>query len=197
MATGPRTRLDPAARRAQLVALGLEMLRARPLDQVVVDEIAAQAGISRGLLFHYFPTKRDFHVAVVQAAADEFYERTEPGPGLEVIDQLRSGTAAFLDYVAENREAYVGLVRGAAGGDPDLQAVFDATRSRVAGRILERLGVPAPAPPRVRLAVRGWVALSEEVAIDWIAAGDLDRDAVLEFLDHALIELVRIAASQG
>jgi AcrR family transcriptional regulator len=197
VATGSRTRLDPAARRAQLVALGLEMLRTRPLDQVVVDEIATEAGISRGLLFHYFATKRDFHVAVVQAAADELLARTAPAPGLEVLDQLRAGTAAFLDYVAENGDTYRGLVRGAAGGDPALQAVFDATRTRLTERVLDGLGVPPPAPPRIRLAVRGWIALSEEVAIDWLTAGDLPREAVLEFLDHALVRLVTIAARQG
>jgi AcrR family transcriptional regulator len=163
---------------------------------VVVDEIAAQAGISRGLLFHYFATKREFHVAVVQAAADELYRRTEPAAGSEPLDQLRSGTAAFLDYVAENPEAYVGLVRGAAGGDPALRAVFDTTRTRLTDRILEGLGVPPPAPPPVRLAVRGWVALSEEVAIDWLGADDIGRDAVLEFLDNALVGLVSIAAAQ-
>ena len=197
MASGPRTRLDPAARRAQLVALGLEMLRTRPLDEVMVEEIAGQAGISRGLLFHYFATKRDFHVAVVQAAADELLARTEPPPGLEVVDQLRAGTAAFLDYVAENRDTYAGLVRGAAGGDPALQAVFDATRTRLTDRVLEGLGTAPPVPPRLRLAVRGWIALSEEVAIDWITSGDLPRDAVLEFLDNALVRLVMIAGQQG
>jgi AcrR family transcriptional regulator len=75
----PRTRLDPDARRAQLVALGLRMLSTRPLDKVAIDDIAAEAGISRGLLFHYFPTKRDFHVAVARAAAADLLARTDIG----------------------------------------------------------------------------------------------------------------------
>ena len=197
MATTPRTRLDPEARRAQLVALGLEMLSTRPLDQVAIDEIAAEAGISRGLLFHYFPTKRDFHVAVVQAAADELYARTEPDAELPVVEQLRSGTEAFLDYVSENRDAYVSLVRSSGGGDPALQAVYEGTRTRFTDRVLQGLGVPGPPTPRLRLAVRGWVALSEEIVVDWLVTGDLDREDVVTFLDHALLHLVTLAATQG
>src|SRR5262245_65848066 len=77
MGPTPRTRLDRDARRAQLVQLGLEMLSTRPLDKVAIDDIAAEAGISRGLLFHYFPTKRDYHVAVARAAAQELLDRTD------------------------------------------------------------------------------------------------------------------------
>jgi AcrR family transcriptional regulator len=56
VANAPRTRLEPSARRAQLVDVGLQMLGARPLEQVAIDDVAAAAGISRGLLFDYFPT---------------------------------------------------------------------------------------------------------------------------------------------
>jgi AcrR family transcriptional regulator len=173
------------------------MLSTRPLDQVAIDEIAAEAGISRGLLFHYFPTKRDFHVAVVQAAADDLFARTAPDPDLPIVEQLRAGTAAFLDHVSANRDAYVALVRSSGGGDPELRAVFDATRSRFTDRVLQGLGVPLPPPPRLRLAVRGWVAFSEEVVVDWLVTGDLARDDVITFLDHALVHLVALAASQG
>lgn len=196
MVNGSRTRLDPAARRAQLVALGLEMLSKRPLDQVVIDEIAAEAGISRGLLFHYFPTKRDFHVAVVQAAADDIYARTEPDPELPVRDRLRHSLEAFVDYVSDNSDAYTSLLRGAAGGDPALRAVLDDSRTRFTARVLAGLGVPDPPPSRLRLAARGWVAFTEETTVDWLAAGDLGRDGLIDLLDEALVALIALAARQ-
>jgi AcrR family transcriptional regulator len=197
VATRTRTRLDPQARRAQLVGLGVDMLSTRPLDQVAIDEIAAEAGISRGLLFHYFPTKRDFHVAVAQAAADDLLARTAPDPERPVVEQLRAGIEAFLDHVSGNRDAYVSLVRSSGGGDPALQAVFEATRAAITGRVLRALGVPDPPSPRLRLAVRGWVALTEEVVVDWLVTGDLARDDVISLLDHALVQLVALAAAQG
>jgi AcrR family transcriptional regulator len=196
VATGSRTRLDPAARRAQLVALGLEMLSTRPLDQVVIDEIAAEAGISRGLLFHYFPTKRDFHVAVVQAAADDLCARTEPDPSLPVRERLRGSLEAFVDYVSENRDAYIALLRGTAGGDPALRAVVDETRSRFTNRVLAGMEVPDPVPARLRLAARGWVAFTEEATLDWLGAGDLGRADLIALLDEALVTLTEVASRQ-
>lgn len=196
MVNGPRTRLDPAARRAQLVALGLDMLSKRPLDQVVIDEIAAEAGISRGLLFHYFPTKRDFHLAVVQAAADDLHERTEPDPDVPVLDRLRNGLEAFVDYVSDNREAYMSLLRGAAGGDQALRDILDTSRTRFTARVLSGLGEDAPPPPRLRLAARGWVAFTEEITLDWLTSGELGRDELIALLDEALVALMALAARQ-
>jgi AcrR family transcriptional regulator len=196
VANGSRTRLDPAARRAQLVTLGLEMLSTRPLDQVVIDEIAAEAGISRGLLFHYFPTKRDFHVAVVQAAADDLCDRTEPDPSLPVPERVRGSLEAFVDYVSDNRDAYIALLRGTAGGDPALRAVCDETRSVFTGRVLAGIGVSDPAPARLRLAARGWVAFAEEATLDWLSSGDLGRAELIDLLDEALETLMAVAARQ-
>jgi AcrR family transcriptional regulator len=194
VANGSRTRLDPEARRAQLVALGLEMLSTRPLDQVAIDEIAAEAGISRGLLFHYFPTKRDFHVAVVQAAADDLVARTEPDPDLPPGPRMRASIEAFVDYVSANRDAYISLLRGTAGGDPALRAVVDATRSRFTGRVLAGMGVAEPVPPRLRVAARGWVAFTEEATLDWLSNEDLGRGELIDLLDESLVALMRLAA---
>jgi len=196
MAQGTRIRLDPAARRAQLVALGVEMLGARPLEAVAIEEIAAAAGISRGLLFHYFPTKRDFHEAVVRAFTEEMLQRTAPDPALPFIDQLRNGVEAFVDYVSENSEVYISLVRGAAGGSPALQAIFEDTRAAIATRINDRLGADT-SPPRVMLAIRGWVAFAEEATIHWLTdrVPELDRDGLVDLLDRSLISLVQLAVA--
>jgi AcrR family transcriptional regulator len=194
VATGSRTRLDPEARRAQLVALGLEMLSTRSLDQLAIEDIAAAAGISRGLLFHYFPSKRDFHEAVVRAAAADLLAHTEPDRSLPYLDQLRAGVESFVDYVVENRGSYVSLLRGAAGGDLNLRAIFDDTRSVIAARIVDRLGAES-VPYRVRLAVRGWVAFGEEVILDWLSDVEppLDRAELVDMLNESLVALVASA----
>src|SRR5262245_27930434 len=176
MGPTPRTRLDRDARRAQLVELGLKMLSTLPLDKVAIDDIAAEAGISRGLLFHYFPTKRDYHLAVARAAAADLLGRTDPDPALDALAQLRGSVEAFVDYVTANRDAYTAFIRGSAGGDADLREVSDDTRAAFTDRVLSRLGTPAPSA-RLRAAVRGWVAFTEEVTVDWLSQGDeLDRE---------------------
>lgn len=197
-----RTRLDPVARRAQLIELGVEMLATRTLDALSVEDIAQKAGISRGLLFHYFSSKQEFHVAVARAAAGELLARTEPDSALPPVDALRGALAAFIDYVEENPDNYKSLVRGAASGDTEMRAIFAATRSTMAGRIvavLAELGLPLG--PRAELAVHGWVAFTEECVIRSIddSAGDAvrDREALLDLLAKALPAVVLAASGSS
>jgi len=195
VANSPRTRLDPEARRAQLVALGLKMLSTRPLDKVAIDDIAAEAGISRGLLFHYFPTKRDYHVAVARAAAQDLLDRTDTLIGSTLGQRLRANVEAFVDHLTENRDAYVAFIRGSAGGDPDLLAVYEDTRTAFTDRVLVGLGLTHRDEPRLRPAVRGWVAFTEEVTVDWLSRGrdGLDRDGLVDLIDDTLVALVALA----
>jgi len=177
------------------VALGLKMLSTRPLDKVAIDDIAAEAGISRGLLFHYFPTKRDYHVAVARAAAQELLDRTDMVVGSTLASSLRANVEAFVDHLTENRDAYVAFIRGSAGGDPDLLAVYEDTRSAFTDRVLVGLGLLHIDEPRLRPAVRGWVAFTEEVTVDWLSRGrdGLDRDGLVDLIDDALVALVAVA----
>jgi AcrR family transcriptional regulator len=166
------------------------MLSTRPLEKVAIDAIAAAAGISRGLLFHYFPTKGDFHLAVARAAADDLLARTEVGDDLPPLERLRAGVEAFVDHVAANRDAYVAFIRGSAGGDPALLEVYEATRSAFTGRVLDGIVASGTAPHRLRVAVRGWVAFTEEVTVDWLSQPAMARDEVIDLVDDALVALV-------
>ena len=187
-----RTRLDPDTRRAQLVELGVRMLATRSLEDLSVEALAEQAGISRGLLFHYFRSKQEFHLEVVRAAARELLERTEPDPGRSPLEQLTASLSAFIDYVTENRDAYVSLVRGAASGDATVRSVSDETRAELANRVLKHLdALGLPGDVRTEIAVRGWVAFCEEVVICWLsedrdAGRALPRDELLSLLANAL-----------
>ncbi|MFD0628018.1 TetR/AcrR family transcriptional regulator [Streptomyces sanglieri] len=96
-------RLSPDERRAQLVAIGLDMLTDRSLDELSTDDVARRAGISRGLLFQCFDSKRDFYRAVVQRECDDFVAATEPDPSLGPVPWLRSFIAGFVRYVLEHR----------------------------------------------------------------------------------------------
>src|SRR5436305_10575386 len=185
-------RLDPEERRGQLIELGLRMLSSESPDRVPVDEIAEAAGISRGLLFHYFPTKRDFYVAVAQEAARQLLEVTEPDPSLHHMERLHASLAAYVDFVAENEALYIALVRGVAGSDKELQAISEETRAESARRVGEALGLDDPAPA-VRTAVRGWVGFIEETTLDWLRNRDLDRDRLLAVQEQVLVHALEAA----
>lgn len=195
---GKRSRLDPAARRAQLIELGVEMLATRTLDALSVEDIARKAGISRGLLFHYFASKQEFHVEVARAAAAELLARTQPDTTLPPLDALRGALAAFIDCVEENPDSYKSLVRGAASGDTEMRAIFDVTRSTMAGRIVSVLGQLGMAlGPGAELAVHGWVAFAEECVIRSIEDGVRDREALLDLISKALPAVVLVASGSS
>lgn len=168
------------------------MLSSEPRELVALDRISEVAGISRGLLFHYFPTKRDYHVAVVEAACARLLQRTEPDPTLAPADRLRASLDAFIEFVRENEELYRALIRGAAGADGELESVFDRTRGAIAKRVFDQLEVRRP-EPLARNALRGWIGFVEESTLDWLRHADLDRRELVE-LQGAALEAVLTAA---
>jgi AcrR family transcriptional regulator len=192
-----RSRLSPEARRAQLIGLGVQMLATRTLDELSVEEIAAQAGISRGLLFHYFSSKQDFHIEVARAAAASLLARTEPDTSRAPLDALQGALSAFIDYVEENPDSYKSLVRGAASGDAELRAIFTDTRATLARRITDvvrELGFELS--PRAVLAVQGWVGYVEECVIQWIDTRTITREELLPMLTKALPSVVLAASDE-
>jgi AcrR family transcriptional regulator len=177
MTTSPtgRVRMSPDGRREQLLELGVRLLSTRSLDELSIETLAEEAGISRGLLYHYFGNKQDFHRAVVRKAADDLIRVTAPVQEGEPIERLAKSLDAYVDYVSANYAGYVSLVRGAASGNEDLQAIYDEARAALTDRIFDvadQDGVldvfTLEDTPAVRLMVRGWSALAEDVVISWV-----------------------------
>ncbi|MEZ5150178.1 TetR/AcrR family transcriptional regulator [Rhodococcus zopfii] len=190
-----RTRLSPVERRAQLIDLGVQMLSERPLEQISVDDIADQAGVSRGLLFHYFASKHDFHVEIVRHISRDMLDRTAPDESLDPIAMLRGTLVAYVDYVTERRDTYVSMLRGAGSSDPDMTAVFEQTRTAMVDRTaahLPLLGIEVTAA--VHLAVRGWIAFVEDTTIEWLREPQITRE---EFIDLAVGALPAVVVVAG
>ena len=191
---GGARRLRSDERRTQLVEIGMRLVAASSFDAVPIDRVAKEAGISRSLLFHYFPDKRAFQVAVAEASADQLLAATEPDPDLPPDERLRASLHAFVDYVSDREEAFVSLIRGATGGDPRLRDVFDRAHTVVANRILDGVGVaPGSESPLLRIAVRGWVAFLEEAVVVWLASAEPTQDELVGLLEAALVAAVATA----
>lgn len=188
-----RTRLSPDRRREQLLDLGVRLLATRSLDELSIDLLAEEAGISRGLLYHYFGNKTAFHEAVVRHAADDLIAQTAPPPGGEPLERLLVSVTAYVDYVLANFEGYVSLVRGAAGGNETLRAIYDQVRDVLDERIFleDAQGELIADTPHNRLVVRGWSAMVEELVITWrTRPGDVTREELLAIIAGALPVLI-------
>ena len=197
-----RTRLAPAQRREQLLDLGVQLLSVRRLDDLSIDELSEEAGISRGLLYHYFSNKRDFHLAVLRRMADRVVAITAPVEGAPPLEQLRRSLDAFVDFVVTNHDAYVSFCRAAAAGDADFHRIYEDARSALTDRIFETAdsemlaSIGLEDSPRVRLMVRGWSALVEDLLLSWLEDDrGITRAQLVEMMTASLPSLGPIVSS--
>jgi AcrR family transcriptional regulator len=183
-----RSRRSAEDRRTQLVEIGLELLPTTPVQELTIDEVARRAGISRSLLFHYFPTKRDYYTAVTRAAARALEEHLLPRPGMPAAEQVSGMLDRYVGWVETYREAYLAFVRGAAGGDPWVAEIYEETRERLVDLALTALGLPDDA--RRRQLVRAWFAFTEDLVGQWSREPTMSRDELLALLRGVLDRLV-------
>jgi AcrR family transcriptional regulator len=177
--TGPAyTRLDVDERRRQLLETGARVFTENAYDGVSMAAVAREAGISKGLLYHYFPSKRDFFVATLEAAASELAALTETDADLPPIDQLRASLGAYLAWIDANSQSYRKLIESAANSD-DARAIVARVRRETVARMLGALGSDTPA---LRTALHGWLWSIDGATLDWLDHRDLDRDELRELL---------------
>lgn len=179
-----RSRMSADDRRRQLVEVGWRLMQTRPIHELALDEVAAEAGISRTLVFHYFPTKGDFYAAVVQAAGERMLRPVRAPQSASPEERVRILVEGFVRLVERNRAAYAALVRGAGGGDRRVVDLMGEIRDSLVPRWLGAAGW-ADATALTRLVVRGWLVGMEETVLAWDPAQVRREDLV----DHLVASL--------
>jgi len=194
-----RIRLDNDERRAQLLQLARTAFSDRSYDEVSIDDLAREAKISKGLLYHYFPTKRDLYVAGLREIADELVLKLTSVPtDLAPADRVRHSLDAYLDFVTDHSRTYVSLLRGGIGSDPEVNAVVTGVRKRLAESFV--VGTPLEpmlaGKPAFETAVRGWLGFVEHASIDWLENQRMPRAQLRDLLSEVLIAIMRVVAPQ-
>lgn len=184
-----RARMENDARRAQLLALGLGVFSNRAYDEVSMEDIARAAGISKGLVYHYFPTKRHFYVAALKEAARQLLEETAPNAHEPADLRLRKGLEGYLSFVEKHARAYTTLMRGGIGVDKQAATVVEKTRAAFMERFFDAPEVANVATPAMRLAVRGWIGFVESTSLDWLERKAITRDALLDLWTRVLFSV--------
>ena len=194
-----RVRLDNDERRAQLLTLARAAFSDRSYDDVSIDDLAREAKISKGLLYHYFPTKRDLYVAGLREIAEELVTKLTNVPtDLPPADRVRTSINAYLDFVTQHSRAYVSLLRGGIGSDPEVAAVISGVRKRLAESFLD--GSPLQpmlaGKPAFETAVRGWLGFVEHSSIDWLETNRMTREQLANLMSEVLLAIMRVVAPQ-
>jgi AcrR family transcriptional regulator len=190
-------RLENDARRAQLLQLARRAFSERAYDDISIDDLARKAKISKGLLYHYFPTKRDLYVASLRDIAEQLVARVTSVPDdLPPVERVRAALDAYLDHISEHSRAFVSLMRGGIGSDTEVVRVIEGVRERLFERLLEGspLSPTLRDAPRIRTAVRGWIGFVESASIDWCAHPLIQRDELRELLVQALVAIFSVVA---
>lgn len=189
-------------RREHLLAIGTQLLGRHPQGKVSIEEIAEAAGVSKGLLYHYFPTKKDFILAALKHGQDELGELLTPVPDLPAAVQIRAGLDRFLIFVEEHEAAYSAIFRSRGGGDREIQETLDRGREERLEAVVASMvgwdgggGEPLRRTPQLETAMQGWFFFVEGAVLRWLDRRDMERDQLRQLLELALLGSLHAAAA--
>lgn len=185
-----RTRLALDQRREQLLRVGLEVFGSRPYGDVGTAELARRAGVSHGLLFHYFGDKRRYYVEVLRWVAQSLLTAQEADEDATAWERLQAKLRAQVDFADRYTIGYLALVTGGNGADDELAALAEDARWRSIRLIADALAIDDP-PPALRIALRGWQGFTEGAILEWLKRRDLDREELVGLLAHELVSTLK------
>jgi AcrR family transcriptional regulator len=190
--TRVKRRVAGEVRKAQLLDVAKQAFAERPYDELSMDDIAHASKISKALLYHHFPTKRDLYVAALSEQAEELADvitkdLAEPAP----IDRVRSGLDRYLEYIARHSSLFLSLARSGIGSDPAVSDIKARFRDRVINEILSTSPFAAMSEPIVHVATRGWLGFVEAASIEWCVSPTLSRTELRDLLTQSLFDTLK------
>jgi AcrR family transcriptional regulator len=185
-------RLAPGDRRRQILTAAHGLLETHSIEEISVETVAAQLGVSPGLLFHYFGTQRDFRTAVIQTAATELLGQMRPDPALSPAAQLHAALDTFIQTVACRPRLFLAVVRY----NTELTSLHWNVRAVLADWLttgLAQAGVPITSA--VTATISGWLAFTEEAILQWISVPvpELTRADLVNLCEQACYRLLELA----
>jgi len=189
-----RERLQVDERRARLLELGLKLFGSRSYEDISIHDIAAEASISKGLLYHYFNGKRGFYLATLELAGVRLLEAiTVIDQNVTLEDRSAKGLMAYLTYVEAQAVNYSALMHGGLGADKEVLTIVERIREVVVSRIIHGLGLDSPRPV-FRAAARGWVGSVEASSLDWLKYGEPTKEELVRLLLGQLYAALQVAS---
>ena len=181
-----RRRLTPGDRRQALISSALSLFNTRPYDEVSVDDIAADAGVSRPLIYHYYGGKAGIFIAALRQAGDDVASSICTAALADPASWLTAGLSAFLDRIQANPIGFIGMLGHGSLPDGEVRQVLDEIRDQVLALILHRLDPPSDSAV-LQSVLRGWIGMVETMGREWLRRGEPTR----EELERLLPELLR------
>lgn len=165
-------RLSVEERRSQLLEAALSLFAHRAPEEVSLDDVAEAVGVSRPLVYRYFPGgKQQLYEAALKSAADELrdcFDEPEEGP---LLPRLTRAVERYLAFVGRHDAGFSALLQGGSVVETSrTTAIVDGVRRAAAEHILRHLGVEGPGP-RLRMTIRMWITAVEAASLIWLDEG--------------------------
>jgi AcrR family transcriptional regulator len=170
-----RRRLKPQLRREHLLDTAAAMFAEQPYRDVLMEDIAARAGVSRSLMYHHFSSKRDLYVALFKRASDRFLARVSPDPQLPLAEQLATALEAHIQSFVDHPFEAVTINRGALSDDPAIQAIVAEELNVVGQLMVDQLVAEGHARDATEIAVEGWLAFVRAACVKWVESRTISR----------------------
>lgn len=191
-----RTYMAQDARRQQLLALGLQLFGARSYDDVSIDDIAREAEISRGLMYHYFGSKRGFYMEVIRHSGGMLLENIQPDSSLSAEENLRVGLQGFFRFATDNAQAYLTVLHGGLGFDDEVRNLLEEVRNEIIVRMLS--AVPyLESTPLIHTLARGWLSSVETCAQRMLQVRDVTEEELINYLGSSLLSILAMVVAHG
>ncbi|GHJ07994.1 TetR family transcriptional regulator [Micromonospora humidisoli] len=188
-----RRRLEPDARRGQILACAVRLFGARPYADVSTTDVAREAGVARGLINHYFGTKKQLYLEVVRVMVTVPGVAVERLPDGDLRTRVDASVTWFLDVVSRHRDSWLAAVTaGDMGHDADVARVLTEAEEVAADSVLVAVGLADATTCRAELRgmIRAYGGLAISTAREWLQRGALDRDQVHLLLTATLLTIV-------
>ncbi|MBF6436051.1 TetR/AcrR family transcriptional regulator [Nocardia cyriacigeorgica] len=191
-----RRRLAPEQRRLLLVEAGARLFGERPYDAVLMEDVAAAAGVSRALLYRHFPTKRELFAAVYEQASADLLVATELDADSPFAEQLAAGLDAHFDYFESNAHSVIAANRVLAT-DPTIQAIISGELGELRLRLLDVLGVEGQLREATSAVLMSWLTYVRVLTIDWLENHSLTREQMRQVSVGALLGALEALLGPG
>ena len=156
------------------------MFSAKPYEDVLMEDIAVHAGVSRALLYHYYPSKRDLYVAIFERASNRLLAHDGPDPQLPLAEQLAAGLEAHIQSFVDHPFEAVAINRGALSDDPAIQAIVTEELNVVGQRLVDKLVAEGRSRDITEIAVEGWLAFVRAACVKWVQSQKISRAELAE-----------------
>jgi AcrR family transcriptional regulator len=175
------TRLHVDERRRQLLDAGSRLFAEHAYEEISMRQLAEAAGVSKPLLYHYFPSKIDLFKAAVADKAAELQRLIEPSGDGSPLEQLAHSLDAYLAWIEANAKTWSKLMQSSTTL-PEARELVEGFRQQTMDMALAKLTGRRKPSPALRTAIKGWLGYMDAAILDWTQANDLPREKLRDLL---------------